>query len=46
MKKLVGLLLTITAPLWIIPVVVIVGIWEGSEEMYEIMFGKAQENDN
>ena len=43
MKRLISLLLTITSPIWFIPMVIVVGIWDGSTKMQEILFGKAQE---
>jgi len=43
MKRLISLLLTITAPLWFIPMVIVGGIWDGSTKMQEIFFGKTQE---
>ena len=39
MKKAIAILLTITAPIWIIPVIVVFGIKEGSEDLYKILWG-------
>ena len=43
MKRLISLLLTITLPLWFIPLVVVMGIWDGSTKMQEFLFKKEQE---
>ena len=43
MKRLISILLTITAPIWVIPLMLVLGIWEGSIQMQELLFGKAQE---
>ena len=43
MKRLISLLLSITAPLWFIPFMVVASIWDGSTKMQELLFGKAQE---
>ena len=43
MKRLISLLLTITLPLWFIPMVIVGGIWDTSTKMQEILFGKAPE---
>lgn len=40
MKKAISILLTITAPIWIIPFMVVFGIKEGSEDLYKILWGK------
>jgi hypothetical protein len=40
MKKIIAILLTITAPIWIIPTIVVIGIKEGSADLYKILWGE------
>lgn len=38
-KMSVAVLVTLTAPIWVIPFFVVGGIWESSQRMYKLLWG-------